>query len=273
LVLGSFLIFLREGVEGSMLVSIMCAYLAAAGRRDLFRAVFAGVGAALLASALGGVALYALARDAFVGSVAQAWFETATFLLAVIVLTSMTFWMQGHARTLSTTLKGEMAAAVGAGSALALATLAFVTVGREAVETVIFLVAIALNESPLALLGGAVLGLALSLLISVAIYRLGVRLNLRRFFTWVGAALLVVAAGLLADAIQNLQQLSVLPGAGLVVWNTDALLSDESIVGDMLHGLLGYTAMPTILQLTAWLAFLAISLASLLRRPARTPAR
>src|SRR5690349_678868 len=128
--LGSFLIFLREGIEGSLIVTLMCAYLAAAGRRDLFRWVFAGVGAALLSSTVAAVALYAVVKDTFIASTAQTWFETGTFVLAVIVLTYMTFWMKRNARQLTVGLKEQMAAAVTGGSAFALALLAFVTVGR-----------------------------------------------------------------------------------------------------------------------------------------------
>lgn len=271
--LGSLLIFLREGIEGSMIVTIMCTYLAAAGRRDLFRWVFLGVGAALLASSLGAVALYAVVKDGFIDSTAQAWFETGTFVLAVIVLTYMTFWMKRNARDLSASLKARISAAITGGSAFALAMLAFVTVGREAVETVIFLLAIAVKSTPLALLAGAVAGLICSLALSFAVYRLGLRLNLRRFFTLVGAALMVVAAGLLANAIQNLQDLGVLPGGAQVLWNTSRLISDDSTLGDILHGLLGYSASPTTLQVVAWALFLAVGLAFFLDLPVRPPAR
>src|SRR5579871_3292973 len=161
--LGSFLIFLREGIEGSMIVAIMCAYLAGAGRRDLFRWVFLGVGGALAGSALVGAAIFALVKDSFINSTAQTWFETGTFLLAVVVLTYMTFWMKQHSRTLSATLKQQMSVAVTGGSAFALSALAFVTVGRESVETVIFLLAIAFKSSAVSLLIGAILGLAISL--------------------------------------------------------------------------------------------------------------
>src|SRR5579859_7291369 len=148
--LGSFLIFLREGIEGSLIVTLMCTYLAAAGRRDLFRPVFAGVGAALLASAVAAIALYAAVKGSFIDSDTQTWFETGTFVLAVVVLTYMTFWMKRNARRLNTTLKDQVAAAVTGGSAFALALLAFVTVGREAIETAIFLLAIAFQTSALA---------------------------------------------------------------------------------------------------------------------------
>lgn len=270
--LGSFLIFLREGIEGSMIIAIMCAYLATAGRRDLFRWVFAGAGAALVAATLGGIALYAVAKDAFINSTAQTWFETATFLLAVVVLTYMTFWMKGHSRSLSTTLKAQMGAAMAGRSAVALAALAFVTVGRESVETVIFLLAIAFKSSALSLLLGAALGLAVSLSVSLAIYRMGARINLKRFFTLVGAALMIVSAGLLANAVQNLQELGVLPG-GRALWNTSGFLADDSNLGDVLHGLLGYAAAPSLLQVVAWVAFLCVGLWAFLNQPgaARPP--
>ncbi len=265
--LGSFLIFLREGIEGSMIVAIMCAYLAAAGRRDLFRWVFAGVGAALLASAVGAIGLYAVVKESFIDSTAQTWFETGTFILAVCVLTYMTFWMKRNARHINATLKQQVNAAVTGGSAIALALLAFVTVGREAVETAIFLLAIAFRDSPGALLIGAAVGLAVSLSISVAIYRMGVRLNLKRFFTLVGAALMLVAAGLLANAVQNLQELHVLPGGGQVLWNTSGIISDDSALGDILHGIIGYAASPTVLQVACWALFLVVGLAFFLGRP------
>lgn len=263
---GSFLIFLREGIEGSMIIAIMCAYLAAAGRRDLFRWVFAGVAAAIGGSLLAGIAIYAAIKDSFIDSRGQVWFETGTFLLAVVVLTYMTFWMKRHSRTLSQTLKTQMNAAVTGGSAFALAILAFVTVGRESVETVIFLLAIAFKNSALSLLTGAALGLAISLAASFAIYRMGIRLNMKRFFTVVGAGLMVVAAGLLADAVQNLQRLGALPD-GQALWDTSRFLSNDSTLGDILHGLLGYAAAPSLLQAAAWAIFLCVGLVTFLSRP------
>jgi len=260
-VIGSFLIFLREGIEGSMIVSIMLTYLASAGRRDLFRWVFGGVAAALLGASAIGAVLYLVVRGSFVGSTAQTWFETFTFLVAVVILTYMTFWMKRHGRSLGADLKKEMGSAVVGNSGIALAGVAFMTVGREAIETAIFTLAIAFRTSGILLLIGAILGLTLALVCAFAMYRMGIRLNLKRFFTIVGVALLVVAAGLLADAIENLQQLGVLPGAGQVLWHTGRWLSESSGLGDVLHGILGYAEAPTALQLGAWAVFLCGALA------------
>lgn len=265
---GSFLIFLREGIEGSMICAILLTYLAAGGRRDMFRWVLGGAAVALAGSAVVGAGLYALVRSDFVGSRAQAWFETVTFLLAVIVLTYMTFWMKRNALRLNADLKVRVDGAVDGGSGLALALVAAATVGREGVETAIFTVAIALQSSPAQLLVGAAAGLAAALAVSVAIYRLGVKLNLGKFFTWVGAALMIVAAGLLANTVQNLQQLGViahLPGAAMQMWDTSQVIPQDSALGDILHGLVGYAAAPSLLQLTAYIVFLAIGLTFFLR--------
>jgi len=104
-------------------------------------------------------------------------------------------------------------------------------------------------------------------------YRLGLRVNIGRFFTIVGSLLMVVAAGLLANAVQNLQELGALPGRSLTVWNLSGVLPDDSGVGDALHGLFGYSAAPTLLQLLVWAAFLVIGLVVFLRPAPAPPAR
>jgi len=272
--LASLLIFLREGIEGSMIVTIMCTYLIKAGRRDLVRVVLLGSLAALACSAVAGVGIYALARDSFIGSTVQTWFETGTFVLAVVVLTYMTFWMRRNSRSLSGDLKARMGAAIAGGSALGMASLAFVTVGRESIETVIFLLAIAFKSSWLSLLSGAALGLGIAAVISVAVFRMGIRLNFKRFFNVMGALLMIVAAGLLADAVQNLQELGMLPGGSLTLWDTTRVLPDNSNLGDILHGLVGYASSPSLLQVLAWALFLSVGLAVFFHRPnaSRQPA-
>lgn len=265
--LGSFLIFLREGIEGTLICAILLTYLAAGGRRDLFRWVFGGAAAAVVLSLISGVVIYIAVKAAFVDSTAQLWFETCTFALAVVVLTYMTFWMKRHARNMAKNLRTRTDGAVAGGSGMALALVAMATVGREAVETTIFLLAIAFQSSPLNLAIGAALGLAVSLSVSFAMYKVGLKLNMARFFTAVGAALMVVAAGLVANLVQNLQELGVLPGAGHSVWDTSHVVPQDGALGDILHGLLGYAASPTALQVAVYAAFLAVGLYAFLRRP------
>src|SRR6516165_3078955 len=208
--LATLVIFLREGVEASMIVAILLAYLNRIGRRDHFRYVFMGVGAALILATVGGVVAYETVRT-YAGSRAQTIFETVTYLLAAAVLTYMTFWMRKHARSLSKELRARTDAALDGRARWGLALLAFQAVGREGLETVIFTLAIIFSTSAAGALSGAVIGLAGGLGVAFVIYRLGHRLNLARFFTVIGVLLMVFAAGLLADAVQNMQELGWLP--------------------------------------------------------------
>ncbi|MHB8332126.1 MAG: FTR1 family iron permease [Candidatus Dormibacteria bacterium] len=258
--LPTFVIFLREGVEASMIVAILLAYLARSGQREHFKDVYAGVAAALVLAFGGGAAAFLLIRT-YEGSRVQTIFETGTFLLACGVLTYMTFWMHSHARTLSRELKAKADQAMGKGARLSLALVAFQAVGREGLETVVFTLAIFFAASstgasfaasvPAAAIGAA-LGVLGALIIAYAIYRLGHRIDLGRFFQIVGSLLMLFAAGLLADAIENLQQLHWLPVLARPLWNTSSLLTDSGPIGDVLHTFLGYAAQPTGLQVVVY---------------------
>src|SRR5579862_9904539 len=222
--LATLVIFLREGVEASMIVAILLAYLNRIGRREHFRDVFIGVGAALILATAGGVAAYETIRS-YDGSRVQTIFETFTYLLAAAVLTYMTFWMRSHARSLSRELRARTDAALDGRARWGLALLAFQAVGREGLETVVFTLAIIFSTSASGALSGAVLGLAGSLVLAFVIYRLGHKLNLSKFFTVIGCLLMVFAAGLLADSAENLQQLGWLPVLSDPMWHSGRILS------------------------------------------------
>jgi high-affinity iron transporter len=305
--LATFVIFLREGVEASMIVAILLAYLNRSGQRRHFRDVFAGVAAALVLAGAGGLAAYFTIRT-YAGSRVQTIFETVTFWLAAAVLTYMTFWMRSHARGLKTHLqsrvgavlapRGEAEAALGAsaesgravavpdsgaavsgavtpaavalaggssgqdaamsrGARAGLALLAFQAVGREGVETVVFTLAIAFSSSQRGgLLAGALAGLAIAMMIAFVMYRLGHRINIGRFFMVVGVLLMIFAAGLLVDAVQNMQELGWLPGASHQLWHTGAILNQDSALGDIAHSFLGYAQSPTVLQVVIYGGYL-----------------
>jgi high-affinity iron transporter len=262
--IATLVIFLREGIEASMIVAILLAYLNRIGQRKYFRDVFIGVGAALLLAAGGGVAAYLTIRQ-YDGSRVQTIFETGTYLLAAAVLTYMTFWMRGHARGLSGELRARADAAMTRGARTGLALLAFQAVGREGLETVVFTLAIIFSTSAQGALLGAVTGLAGSLAIAFFIYRLGHKLNLGKFFTVIGALLMFFAAGLLADAVENLQQLGWLNVLAAPLWHTGGVLRENGTVGDILHSFIGYADSPTPLQLLVYLAYLATVLVFFLR--------
>jgi high-affinity iron transporter len=270
----TFVIFLREGIEASIIVAILMSYLSQINKREHFRDIYLGVAAAVVLIVVGGVGAYLLIRQ-YNGSNVQAYFETATYVMAATFLTVMTFWMHKHARTMSSELRERSDVALSKGTRMGLGVLAFQAVGREGLETMVFTLAIIFASSRQAatpvhgklLLIGAALGLAF------VMYRLGTKLNLRRFFRVLGILLMLFAAGLLSDAVQNLQGLGWLPFGTHVLWNSSAALTEGSNMGDVLHSLVGYADHPTVLQGVVWVAYVVTSVAFFvaLSRPPRRP--
>lgn len=258
-------IFFRESLEASLIVGVLLAYLHRAGWADRVAAVWWGVGVALaLDVAVGILGFHVL--QAYPGSRLQALLEGATYLIATGLLTWMSFWMKRHARGLRREMESQLASALAAeSSVLAVPLLAFVTVGREGLETVLFTLALALGARPLALGVGAASGLALGLGVSYWMYHLGRRLPLGVFFNALGVVLLLFAAGLLADGVQDLQRLGWLPFAARAVWHSGGLLAEHSVLGGLLHGFFGYAQAPSVLQLAVYVAFLTVSVIGYIR--------
>ncbi|QQE77245.1 FTR1 family protein [Alicyclobacillus sp. SO9] len=252
----SFLIFFRESLEASMICSIMLAYLKQIDRRDRFKDVWFGIGAAVAVAIIGGIVVFTTLRS-YDGSRLQTMIEGITYFIACGVLTYMTFWMKKQGRNLKKELHAKIETAVGTGSVFAIALIAFITVGREGLETVVFMIAIAFHTNPFMLGVGALVGVAVGLILSYAIYVLGKRINLQHFFNIMGTLLMLFAAGLLADGIENFQQLGWFPN-GRVIWNTASILNEDSTFGDVLHSFFGYASSPTALQVVVYALFLVV---------------
>ncbi len=253
--IATFVLFLREGLEASLIVSILFAALRQLDQMGKARAVWIGVGLAVLGSLLGGLALYVFVHE-YADTTFQIIFETITYLVAVVLLTTMTFWMQKHSRS----MKREITAKAGAaGSGFALGLLAFTTVGREGLESAFFTLAFAFQTNAVLLLTGALLGMLSAVGLCVLIYKLGYRLDYRIFFRVMGILLLFFAAGLLSNAVQNMQQLGWLSFGMAPLWNTSHFLSENSVIGDLLHGIIGYAEAPTILQGLFYVTYLLIA--------------
>ena len=264
--IASFIIFLREGFEASMIVAILLAYLNRINQRSHYRDVFAGVAVALGTVSVAGVAAYFLISH-YAGSRMQTYFETATYALAAAFLTAMTFWMHKHSRTLGKELQARSEAALTTGNRWGLGLLSFQSVVREGIETMVFTLAIVFANSSQAgapikgstVLIGAILGLAASLGLSYAIFRMGRKINLKRFFQVLGVVLMVFAAGLVADVVQNLQTLGWVTFGNHALWHSGALLREGSNLGDVAHQLLGYAESPTPLQVGVWFLYITTS--------------
>ena len=253
--IATFVLFLREGLEASLVISILFAALRQLDQMEKARAIWTGVGLAILGSLLGGLALYVFVHE-YADTTFQTIFETITYLVAVVLLTTMTFWVQIHSRTLKRDITARASAA---GSGFALGLLAFTSVGREGLESAFFTLAFAFQTNAILLLSGAALGMLSAVGLCVLIYKLGYRLDYRIFFRVMGILLLIFAAGLLSDAIQNMQHLGWLTIGSAPLWNTAHILSEDSVLGDLLHGLIGYAEAPTILQGLFYTTYLLIA--------------
>jgi high-affinity iron transporter len=266
-----FLIMLREGIEAALIVGIVASYLKQSGRGALMPAVWVGVLLATALSLFAGAGLQLLAAE--FPQKQQELFEGVVGLIAVVMLTSMVFWMRKAARS----IKGELQASIdkaltkGAdGQGWALIGMVFLAVAREGLESVFFLLAVFQQSSGWEAPVGALAGIAVSVAIGWGLYSGGVRLDLRRFFRYTGLFILLVAAGLLAGVLRKLHEGGVWNHLQTVVFDMSDTLPMDSPVGAVLSGLLGYQAAPVAGEVVVYLAFLAVALFFFLR-PAATP--
>lgn len=256
-----FLIMMREGIEAALIVGIVASYLRQTGRGRWMPAVWAGVGlASVLCLAIGVMLDLASAEFPQRG---QEMFEAAVGLAAVIMLTSMVFWMRRAARSIKGNLHESIEAALVPGDrqGLALVGMTFLAVAREGLESVFFLLATFEQnvgfEAPI----GAVLGLATAVAVGFGIYRGGVRLNLKLFFRWTGVFILFVAAGLLAGSLRALHEAGLWNGLQEVAFDMSRLLPADGPLGSVLAGILGYQDMPTVGEVIVYVGFLLPALA------------
>jgi high-affinity iron transporter len=275
-VIPNLLIGLREGLEAVLVVSVLVAYLVKSDRRSLLPFVWLGTGVAVVVS-LGFGALLTFGQqgvsdqgeDAIAGSLA---------VLAVALVTWMIFWMAKASRTLATDLRAHVDAGATPWSLVLLAALA---VGREGLETALFLWAATRSairdgvpsSEPLI---GALIGIVIAIGLGYALYAGAVRINLAKFFSITGGALIVVAAGVLASGVRDLQDSGVLPGAGSIAYDISATIPPEGVLGSILKGFLNYSASPTVLEVVVWVGYLVVVGALFVRRVTRrrpTPAR
>ncbi|MER8187905.1 iron uptake transporter permease EfeU [Kitasatospora sp. NPDC094015] len=266
----NYLIGLREGLEASLIVCILIAYLVKTGRRDKLLPVWTGITAAVLLSmAFGAILQYGSAQLSFE---AQEALGGTLSIIAVGLVTWMVFWMRRTARHLKAELQGRLDEAIALGT-VALVTTAFLAVGREGLETALFIwSAVQATGDGVRPLIGAALGLLTAVVLGWLFYRGALKINLGTFFTWTGALLIVVAAGVLAYGVHDLQEAGWLPGLHNLAFDISSTIPKDSWYGTLLKGVLNFQPDPTVLQLVVWVAYLVPVLVLFLRHPAPRPA-
>ena len=265
--LGSGLIGLREGLEASIVVMILVAFLVKSDRRDALKWVWLGVAGAVavtvgifLGIRYGAYSIRDLTAEAIAGIAS---------LVAVAIVTSMVLWMRQAAASMSGDLKAGMTRALETGAAAVL-LLSFLAVGREGVETALFMVGYAEAKTSWPLVG-LIIGVMVAAAIAWAMYAGAIRINLAKFFSYTGVFLIAVAAGILAYGIGALQTVGWLPGHANRAFDISGAFDWSSWYGQILGGVFNLTPTPTVLQLSGWLIYLAVVL-TLFLRPSHAPA-
>jgi high-affinity iron transporter len=258
-VLPTLIIGLREGLEASLIVGIVAAFLRRQGAARALRQVWLGVTAAVVLSFGVAVALEVVDRD--LPQAQQEGLETVIGLVAVAMVTYMIVWMRRNARNLKAELHGATASALASGSAAALVLMAFLAVLREGLETAVFLLAAfhatdTASSSTASAAGGAVLGVVLAVGLGYAIYRGGVSIDLSRLFRATGLVLVLVAAGLLATAAHTGHEAGwVMFGQSEVV-DLSWLVRPGTVVSSIATGVLGLQPRPVVIEVVAYLGYL-----------------
>ena len=250
----TFVITLREGVEASLIVGIIAAFLVKEGREDAMRQMWIGVAIAIVLCSAVGIGLDLVGEQ--LPQKQQEGLESVIGLIAVSAVTYMIVWMRRHARGIKAQLEGEAASALATGSTLALVGMAFLAVLREGFETSVFLLAAFQDSTDTTAAGaGAVLGLVAALAIGLGLYRGGVRINLTRFFRVTGIVLVFVAAGLLASAAHTAHEAGWINGLQGQAIDLGWLVQPGTVSGSLLTGMLGLQPSPTVIEAILYLGY------------------
>lgn len=267
--LGNLLIGLREGLEASLIVSILVAYLVKSDRRREIRYVWWGVGVAI------GLVLAVFTAITIIFDQlsfrAQELVGGSLSIIAALMVTWMIFWMRRTARHLKHDLESQMSDALALGP-VALATVAFLTVGREGLETSAIIWSTIIGSTTSGPFVGSIIGILIAVALGWLIYRGALRINLSIFFTVTGAMLIVVAAGVLAYGVHDLQEASLLPGLNHLAFDISNVIPQASWYGTLLKGTINFQPDPTWLQVLAWVGYVVPVLWLYLRKPTTVPA-
>jgi high-affinity iron transporter len=256
----------REALEAALITAIILAYLARTKRNPLTRYAWYGVYLSVAASLIFGILIWFI-YGGLTGP-AKALFEGVTALFAVAVLSSMIYWMATKGKELKVEVEKRLEAIVTRGATLALTSFSFIVVFREGLETVLFLTPFLLKDV-VGTLAGAFLGIATSLAFAYAIFVVGMKINIRKFFYFTSILLVLLAGGLASYGVHELIEYSEETGTELgwlgepaYVLNIpkDSPLHHKGVIGSVLAVMFGYTVKAEWARVMVHFAYLAITL-------------
>ncbi len=265
----SYLLSLREGLEAAFIVGLVLGVLRRIDRPDGRRVVWSAVACAATTCVLAATALHALGWT--LAGPLEPIFEGITLLFAAGLQAWMIFWMGRQARGLKAGLEAEVGHAMSLSSHRGLFALSFIAVAREGLELAIFLTVSAFDSDALATFGAALLGLGTAAFLAWLLFAGSTRLNLKRFFQLTNGLLLALGAGLFAKAVHEFNEVGWIPALVDPIWDSSALVSDQSAWGHGLKTLFGYRSQPSLTVALAYGAYLLVVMAlwSFARRPAK----
>ena len=253
--LPSYLLSLREGIEAALIIGIVLGALRKIRRTDLTPALWLGTFSAVAVSLLIGILLTILGLE--LEGTAEKLYEGLTMLLAAGILTWMIFWMSQRARSLKPDLEEGVSRASATSGRQAVFGLAFLAVVREGIELALFLTASVFATDTLQTIIGAALGLGTAILLGWSIFASMVKLDLRRFFQVTGFLLILFAAGLVAHGVHEFNEIGLIPSVIEHIWDANAFLPAESILGQFMKALFGYNPTPSLTEMLAYGGYIA----------------
>jgi high-affinity iron transporter len=265
----TFLIVFREALEAGLIIGIILTVLARLDALRYARHVGVSVLLAGLAS-LGLAAALAAAGEGARGRYEKL-FEGAVSIVACGVVTYMVFWMHNQARRIKTQFQAAFEKAIPQNDLFVMISLPFIAVFREGAETVLFLKAVSLQSGEAVSLWGGLAGFGLAIAVTLAIFVGGRKVPLKPLFQGTGYFLILIAAGLLAYGVHELEEAKVIHGIIYPVWNINHILNEKTGLGSFLKALFGYNGNPSLLEVALYWLYLSAVL-FFLHRPSATGA-
>jgi len=262
--LGQYLITFREVLEAALITSIVIAYLSRTGRRLLLRYVWCGVASATMASIILGISIWLM--YGVLPKPVAALFEGIAGLIAVVVLSSMIYWMATKGKELKAEVEQRVEAIATRGATLGLVSFTFIAVFREGLETVLFLTPFLVTDA-VATIAGLLLGMLTSLALAYGIFRVGIKIDIRRFFYFTSILLVLLSGGLAGYGVHEL-----IEGTGSSPWGwlgqpaydlqipSDNPLHHKGIIGSIFAVMFGYTVKAEWARVIVHFSYLALAL-------------